>query len=928
MKLKTFIIALGTLFLSAVSCTHDNSIIDLSGKWDTPIGVCTLPGTTDESHLGEYGLDSLNTSRLGRPWSYEGKLTYTRQINVPAKYAGRPVRIFLERTKPSSLSIDGKYIGSVRQLYAPHVYEIPGLSAGTHTLELTIDNSKTAVPTEIQSSHAWGESTQSNWNGVVGRMYLEFLEPLRIEKLDIYPDAESLTATVRLDVYSEVKGSATVKLRAAQGMQLKEQIYLSEGLNSLHYNIGLGENAKLWSEFHPNMHNVKADITSDAGHDSETLAFGIRTFKADGSQFSINGVKTFLRGKHDACVFPLTGYAPMDVDSWRKVYRIAKEYGINHYRFHSWTPPEAAFAAADLEGIYLQPELPLWGPVMRKNVELNEFMLNEARTMLEAFGHHPSFVMFGIGNELHGEPDFMGEWLDSFRAQDPRHLYCNGSNNNLGWLGPQEGEDFFVACRVGWGEGFSTHVRTSFGFVDADEGGLLNRDRPNTTYDYAQAIAKSPVPVVGHETCQFQSYPDFAQIEKYKGVLYPYNLEIFRSRMEEKGLAPQAKKFVDASTDFALQCYKADMEYALRTPGFGGFQLLDLQDYPGQGSALVGVLDAFLDRKSGVTPQRFREFCDELTVLASFEDYCLRQGESLTADLMLANFTEHDFTGSVQYRAIAEESGEILGSGQIEANVKQGATDRMGTIDIALKPSDKAYTIRLLLKAEDSDHHRNTNHYTLWAYPETSMKTPEVYTTLSPELKALMEQGGKAILVPKWKDIAQSSVGGLFTPDYWCYSMFKTISEGAGKPVSPGTLCMLFNDNSLNALYPNDGHSGMQCWSVAKNSRPLCLDMLSHDYIPIVQVIDNVERNHKLGILCEFKVGKGSLLLCTTDLEAIRQYPEGASYVAAVADYFNSESFHPDFAITWDELQHLLTSPLDGNDIQGVRNVTDYTDIP
>jgi hypothetical protein len=42
----------------------------------------------------------------------------------------------------------------------------------------------------------------------------------------------------------------------------------------------------------------------------------------------------------------------------------------------------------------------------------------------------------------------------------------------------------------------------------------------------------------------------------------------------EQGLGNLADSFLLASGKLQALCYKADIEAALRTPGFGGFQLL------------------------------------------------------------------------------------------------------------------------------------------------------------------------------------------------------------------------------------------------------------------------------------------------------------------------------------------------------------------
>jgi hypothetical protein len=107
---------------------------------------------------------------------------------------------------------------------------------------------------------------------------------------------------------------------------------------------------------------------------------------------------------------------------------------------------------------------------------------------------------------------------------------------------------------------------------------------------------------------------------------------------------------------------------------------------------------------------------------------------------------------------------------------------------------------------------------------------------------------GKVLLFPSAEDVQGKSVKGLYPPDFWNYEMFKNISEGAGKPSSPGTLGLLINpEHPIFSAFPTDFHTNWQWFSIIKNSNALILDDTPDDYRPIVQVIDNLQRNHKLG---------------------------------------------------------------------------------
>ena len=910
------------------------SRIDLSGEWQTDLGMAILPGTTDENGLGDGLPDSTGTGRLARLKPFEGIVRYRRTVSIPDSLRGQHLELIMEKTKPSTLWIDGDSIGHIGHLHAPHVYDVSrSLTPGEHTVCIDIDNRPQAVPQGIHGSHAWTDHTQTNWNGILGRFCIEASAPTRISRLRARGVAERRSVSLGIDLTADRSRTARLKVEAHSWNTPDDSrhdaapwdttLTLAAGTSHIDIEYPLGADARLWSEFDPTLYRVCVSLGTDSTADSRILDIGLRTMRARGTQFSINGLTTFLRGKHDACVFPLTGYAPMDVEAWRKVYRTAKDYGINHYRFHSWTPPEAAFEAADIEGIYLQPETPYWGTLGTDTV-LNDFLLREGLTIIDAFGHHASFTMMALGNELNGDLAVMQQMVAELRRADPDRLYSFGSNNNLGTAGQVEGEDYFVTCRVGadTDSTYSTHVRSSFSFADAYKGGILNNTYPGTRRNYAGAIGRCTVPVVSHESCQFQIYPDYDEMALYTGVLYPFNLGIFRDRLRQAGMADQADAFHLASGALSMDCYKADIEMCLRTPGFGGFQMLDLQDYPGQGTALVGVLDAFMQSKGIITPDEFRQFCNRVVPMAEFDSYCIGTDRPFEADVVVANYSESARSQPLTWSITSPDSLTVFASGTLQADVAQGTVGRMGSISADIS-TDKARRLSLNLTTG-----RYCNHYDLWAYPPVTPQLPasvSLATQLTPAVLDSLEAGATVLFVPRHADIGQCSVGGLFTPDYWNYAMFKGISEWLHREVSPGTLSVLVNPaHPIFAEFPTQMQSNWQWWPVARNSRPLVLDKAPAECRPIVQVVDNFERNHKLGILTEFAVGRGRIMLCTCDLDAIANKPEGRQFAQAIYAYMASEDFAPQCAISRAELCGLVSDKAESRNIVGEKNITDY----
>lgn len=863
MRRIVLIVSLGLMSLSMQAQS-----ISLAGEWQVELGesksafakgkrVVTdaakraiLPGTIDTNHLGFAPKDTMETTHLTRLYAYKGAARYSRTINIPKDWKKKPVELFLERTRPTWVYVDGELVDSCNFISTPQRYLLPKkVKPGKHLLEIVVDNGR-GVPEQVYgSSHAYTEDTQTNWNGIIGE--------------------------IRLEVKSEER---RVK-------------------NS----------------------NVLPDFAKD--------------FHIEGAHFYANGHRIFLRGKHDAAVWPLTGHVEMSVEGWMKYLGTCKEYGINHVRFHSWCPPEAAFVAADSLGIYLQPELPFWGSFDKKDERLMAFLHQEGENILREYGHHPSFRMMALGNELWGDIDKMKEFVDDFRKIAPDKYYTFGSNYYLGYQGIKKGMDYFTTCRIGgegWGK-YNTHTRGSFSFADAYDGGMINHFHPNSTMNFDEACDKAGIPIISHETGQFQTYPDYREIKKYTGVLHPYNFEVFRRRLAAAGMLSQADDFHKASGLWSVKLYKADIEMDLRTRNMAGFQLLDIQDYPGQGSAFVGILDAFMESKGITTPEEWRQWCSPVVPLLEMEKFCFEDGEKIQAKVKVANYGGSSLKGKKLKWHLAEDEGVLNIFSYDEGLVDVGELNGVFHVQ---KPTKLLLTLNI-----EGTEARNS--YELWVYPKKALEKKGVIIAkdLNQEVVKVLEKGGKVLWMPTASShfvaaddtLSQAdnatpyTVGGLFQTDYWNYRMFKTICENNKKKVSPGTLGILTNpEHPIFKGFPTEMHTNWQWFPVIKESHPLVLDNFAKDYCPIVQVIDNIERNHKLGLVMEWKVGAGKLLVCMSDLEKAAKYPEGKAFYQSVIDYMRSADFNPSAEITVDELKKKLAEKPRQVSLKELNNISQY----
>jgi len=903
-------------------CRLDSNRVGLTSNWQHSSFTeqVMLPGTLEENKKGRY-VTQASTLFLNQTYKYEGPAWFKKEIELPASWKNKQVILFLERTKATRVWIDGKPVGQSALLSAPHVYQLPAqLLPGKHTLTIMVDNTPALFP--VGGSHALSEHTQTNWNGIIGKMYLQAANYLTIKWMKVTPDVKNRAAQVQLCIENATAQNEKIRIelqatafntptkQAVAPMAFEVDAVPHDTIFTFYY--PLGRHALLWSEYTPALYRLTASLRSNNQlHDNITTSFGLRSFKAAGTQFRINDVVTFLRGNNETCVFPLTGYPPTDTASWRRLYRITKQYGINHYRFHSYTPPAAAFEAADAEGMYIQTELPNWATLTEKDTARTEFLFTEGRAILDAYGNHPSFVLFTLGNELEGDKTVHNKLVADLRKYDSSRLYAHGTNAFFVDPFPGKTDDFWVTMRTGKETpGRTFDVRASFAATEDTGNGIINATPPSTIRNFSTALRGIQLPVIGHETGQYQICPDYAEMWRYTGILRPLNFEVFKKRLANAGMAGQAKDLFRASGMLTALLYREEIEMAFRTPGFAGFQLLGLQDFPGQGTALVGLLNAFMENKGLISPVAFRRFNNDVVVQLLMNKYTWANNETFTAQVQVVNYSAVDIARkTLNWRIVTAGNKREVAAGKLPvAMATKGKINVLGTIRFPLRTISKAE--KLLMRLEIAGTTYQTE-YPVWVYPDSvDLTVPArltIATGLDEEVIENLNKGGRVLLFPDHKKIEQKSVGGQFISEFWNWLMFKGATERNNRKVSAGTLGILTNPNHpLFRYFPTEYHTNWQWWSIAKNARPLILDRTSHSYRPIVQVIDNIDRNHKLGMIFECKAGKGRLLVCMANLPALTNKPEARALYYSMLQYAGSEQFDPQYQISVNELKKLL----------------------
>jgi hypothetical protein len=791
---------------------------------------------------------------------YVGPAWYQRQVDIPKMWQGRRITLFLERCHwETKVWVDGVAAGMQDSLCTPHFYDLSRLmTPGKHLLTIRVDN---AMKYNVGvNAHSVSDHTQSNWNGIVGRMELKATDRVWISDVQVYPDVRKKSAKIRVTVGGtagrEIIGKLTIsassfnteRKHSVAPRSIKFTANESETIVEIDY--AMGNDVLLWDEFSPSMYKLKVSLSADSDgglfRDTKDVTFGMRRFGTKGTQFTINDRLTFLRGTLECSIFPLTGYPYMRVEGWVRIIRIAKTHGLNHMRFHSWCPPEAAFEAADRLGFMFHVECPAWATI-GNGKPIDKFIYDEGDRILKAYGNHPSFCMLAYGNEPGGgnQKRFLGDLMNYWKQKDPRRVYTSAA----GW--PIIPESDFHSTPAPRGHQWGSGLKSRF-----------NANPPETVTDYSDFIKNYNVPVVSHEIGQWCVYPNFKEIKKYTGVLRPLNFEIFRESLSDHHMLEKADDFLMASGKLQALLYKEEIESALRTPGFGGFQLLDIHDFPGQGTALVGILDPFWGSKGYIEPEEHNRFCSETVPLLRMKKRIWITTETFSADAEIAHFGPAPIPNAVITWSINEPGGPEVASGKFPSRtIPIGSGIQLGKIELPLADVRMPAQLSVTVSVKDTPY---TNNWDIWVYSDVPYWAPPegiiIADCLNDQVIKALDAGKSVLLKPPLEEI-DSDIPAGFTTIFW--------NTQWTRKQPPHTLGLLCNPkHPALSKFPTEFHSNWQWWDLVTKSKFMVLDDFPPDLHPIVQVIDDWNTNRKLGLIFEAKVGRGKLLVCSIDLRS------------------------------------------------------------
>lgn len=918
------------LFLSM--CVGHAEIIDLSGKWDFQMGVTIagpfndtihLPGTVSQADKGtpftleaalpalppenlspkkgltfgrqtNYASDELVLMHLQQRFSYIGPASYSREVDIPKNWTNKDVGLVLERVMwKSQVWVNGQYIGAQNSLTTPDRYEIgAALKSGRNEITICVDNSRQLA---IGDPHAYTEQSQTIWNGIIGRIELVAQDKVRIDGLALRPDlaANAVDVTVQAhngtEQQTEVDLSLQARLDNSLGgklLPLKWRTRLPPGDSSQKIVYPMGTNYFLWSEFSPRLYRMKAILNGAGFHSTMTDTFGMREFKAAGHIFTINGRPTFLRGTVNCCEFPGTGYPDMTGKQWQKIFSTVKAFGLNHVRFHTWCPPEAAFEVADRIGVYLEVELPDWSFDIGGDQAVTDFFRDEGERMIREYANHPSWVMLTMGNELKGDYTVLDGLENHFRKIDPQLLYDSTTYPSSPERGKTSGpaDDYYIS------------QDTKNGRARGQD--IFENTVPNTETNFARAISPIHVPFISHEVGQYCVYPNLAEILKYNGVLRSTAMEAVRADLIKKGRLAEAPVYTRDSGELAALLYKEEIERALRTTNQAGFQLLQLNDFPGQGTSTVGLLNAFWDNKGLITPAQFRKFCGPVVPLLLMPKRVYENDELFDARIEFANFSLAPIPKATVVWTILNGERQIA-SGQIQTLIPVGHDGQIGRIRQPLSVVTKASKLKVTVKIAGTSI---ANDWNVWVYPKHEAVAPaddvEIFETTGADFFKALKDGKRVLLLPTREDV-KAPLAAQFVPVFWNPVMF---------PNQPGTMgAMIDARHPVFADFPTDDWTDWRWWELLHRSFSINLDALNLKLDMPFRFVDKFNRNALPCAIFEAKVGQGRLLVCTLDISINLDSRIVARQLRrSILDYMAGNQFEPRNELSPDQLKALF----------------------
>jgi hypothetical protein len=831
--------------------------------------------------------------------AYPGPGWYRKKVTIPAGWTGRiPWLIFDGVHREAEVWVNGQSVGTHHSYLTPFRIDLSRHAKAGETITITarVDARRRKEVDPLMGCLDTLDFLYVTWGGLHGRVRLEATGVTRMEDVFVVPQLASETAEIRLAIKGATTGPFVMaaEILGASGasvIAVKEAIVGDATEAVLAARI---PKAKLWSPKTPYLYTARVQLLSDgAVIDTRSVRFGMREFKVAGGKFLLNGKPIFLRGYGDDCIFPNTICPPADKSEFHRRLSLAREYGFNYVRHHSWTPPEEYLEAADELGLMLQPEFPFayrWD--LPTTPEAKRSALAQWEAVIRLNRNHPSIVAWCLGNELYDSFDLAPEMYGAAKRLDPTRVVIDSDGCNFKHK-DRETLDFLV---VQFGEG------NSIGFQDSK-------------YSIPKDVTK---PVVAHEMGYFVTLPDLKQLDLFQGGVRSYWLLQARDLTARQGLQTAYPDWLASSYRLQAASLKSNQEAARRSR-LSGTSVWLFQDYP---NCAEGVVDMFF-RPKGVRPEEFRKCNAPTVLLLDAPRRSWRSGETVDFKFVVSRF-EDEPSDDATLRWELKSGTETLASGvQERLQITADGVQELPALKLEMPSWTRAG--QLMLKAELVDANGKTeNSWNLWVFPTELQASRKVRSSGFDALRKVYPWGLEHTLNPAPADtdllvttrLGQAALdylkaGGrviLLEPEPVFRvekTNFRLSSWDGGGP--SGTI-LDAQHPALRAM-PSEGWCDLQFYPLIQGSKTVLLDSLPAKIRPLVRCIDRPTRLANRAYLFEASVGQGKLLVSGFNFtRAIdSQDPAGIFLFDQLVRYALGSDFTPEVSLPEEALKGKAT---------------------